>query len=209
MLDRAASLRPKAAHVWDRDPHDWFVEPPSVTAALLTVERFVGAIWDPACGTGTIAGVLTAAGYLAHGTDVVHRGAGLCEQGWRGCRDFLADDRWLPEGAANVVTNSPFFRARGTESFARKALRHATGKVCVFADIRFLTGAARAAGLFAEHPPTRVWALTPRVSCPPGEYLAAGGKAQGGTADWCWITWDLTAPRGDTRFGWLKIGSAA
>lgn len=77
-------------------------------------------------------------------------------------------------------------------------------KFCVFVDRRFLTGKRRAAGLYAEHPPTRVWEITPRPSCPPGEYLEAGNKAGGGTADYCWIVWDITAPSGQTALGWLR-----
>ena len=38
----------KMAHVWERDPLDWYQEPTSATEALLTVESFVGGVWDPA-----------------------------------------------------------------------------------------------------------------------------------------------------------------
>ena len=63
---------------------------------------------------------------------------------------------------------------------------------------------ARANGLFAEFPPFRIWIVTPRVSCPPGTYLAAGTKAGNGSSDWCWMVWDLTAPPSPTRVDWLR-----
>lgn len=190
----------KAAHVWERDPLDWYVEPPEATEALLKVERFSGeTTHDPCCGQGNIVGALRAAGYHATGSDITDR----CEKAWfTGEIDFLAADDFGT--VCNIVMNPPFFRAKGAEAFIRKALAVATGKVCAFVDVRFLAGADRANGLFAEHPPARIWIITPRVSCPPGSYLAAGNKAGGGSSDWCWMVWDLTAPRGATQLGWLR-----
>ncbi len=81
-----------------------------------------------------------------------------------------------------------------TEAFIRHALKRLSlKKLAVFTDIKFLTSARRANGLYAELPPSRVWMISPRPSCPPGAYIAAGNKPQGGTADFCWIVWDRTA----------------
>ena len=107
--------------------------------------------------------------------------------------------------ARSIVSNPPFYRGEGTEDFIRKAVSiPGLAKLAVFADAKFLGGAGRAAGLWAQHPPARVWWLTPRPSCPPGAHLLAGGRAEGGTAEWCWLVWDLTAPAGETRLGWLR-----
>jgi SAM-dependent methyltransferase len=199
-LDTAEPIA-KQAHVWARDPHDWYVEPESATDALCTVERFVGGILDPACGGGNIVRALRRAGYdEAFGSDIKRRVAD--DQDWfLGVQDFCAA-HWVQE--PNIVMNPPFFRARGAESFIRKALDVARGKVCAFVDIRFLAGDDRAAGLYAEHPPHRVWIITPRVSCPPGAYLEAGGKAGNGSSDWCWLVWDKTARPTGTQIGWLR-----
>jgi hypothetical protein len=190
----------REAHIWERDKLDWYVEPDRCTEKLLGVERFVGRVWDPCCGGGNIVRALQTAGLDAVGTDIVRRtpDLDLC----MGTRDFLAQ----PAGpkVANIVMNPPYFGGKGTEAFIRRALDVTRGKVCVFVDRRFLTGKRRAAGLYMEHPPTRVWEITPRPSCPPGEYLAAGNKAGGGTADYCWIVWDMTAPAGRTELGWLR-----
>lgn len=201
----ASPAAEKRAHLWDRDPLDWYVEPPSATRALLTVEKFVGGVWDPACGQGNIVEMMLSTGFHAVGTDIKRRAAiGLW---WLGERDFLKPQP-MPVGFANIVTNPPFFRAKGAEAFIRQALALARGKVAVFTDIRFIAGADRAEGLFAEHPPARIWIVTPRVSCPPGAYLAAGNKAGNGSSDWCWLVWDLTAPKTATSLGWLRRQAA-
>lgn len=189
----------KNAHVWERDDLDWYVEPKRATEQLLTVERFVGRIHDPSCGQGNIVTTLITHGYHASGSDLVDRTGGA---GWfRGGADFLSDGAMYAE---NIVMNPPFFRAKGAEAFIRKAIQVATAKIAAFVDIRFLAGDGRANGLFAEHPPNRVWIVTPRVSCPPGQYLLDGGKAGNGSSDWCWLIWDKTAPFSGTATGWLR-----
>ena len=178
----------KKAHTWVRDDLDWYVEEPIATEKLARVEKFVGSVWDPCCGQGNIVKALLAAGYDAHGTDIVQRADG---NWFVAVSDFLGDHDLT---AQNIVMNPPFFRAKGAEAFIRRALAITKGKVCAFVDVKFLAGGKRANGLYLESPPDRIWILTPRVSCPPGEYLAAGNKAEGGTADWCWLVWDNSSP---------------
>lgn len=190
----------KHAHVWQRDGLDWYVEPPSSTAALLECEQFVGRIHDPCCGGGNIVGTLLNHNYDATGTDIVDRTGGA--NWFKGEMDFLAPHH-LPE-YDNAVFNPPFYKAKGAEAFIRKALQVTKGKVAAFVDIKFLAGSGRANGLYRERPPHRVWILTPRPSCPPGEVLKAGGKAAGGTADWIWMVWDNTSPFSGTQINWLR-----
>ncbi|WP_022697902.1 SAM-dependent methyltransferase [Euryhalocaulis caribicus] len=197
----------KNAHVWERDELDWYVEPTAATEALLTVESFVGSIVDPCAGQGNIVNTLRSAGHDACASDVVKRAE--FDRCWAGHIDFLSGYSAELARYENFVMNPPFFRAKGAEAFIRRALELATGKVCAFVDIRFIAGAKRANGLFAEHPPHRVWIITPRVSCPPGEYLKAGGEAKGGSADWVWLVWDKTAPFSATHMGWLRREVAA
>jgi len=192
----------KAAHIWERGELDWYVEPESVTAALLKVERFVGAVFDPCCGGGNIVRAFHAAGHhAAAGSDIVLR-IDPKPSWFFGPRDWLAED--VAAACDNVVMNPPFFKAKGAEAFIRKAIRWTKGKVCAFVDVKFLAGAGRAKGLFRDHAPSRVWIITPRPSCPPGAFLQAGNKAGGGTADYCWIVWDMSAPSSETRIGWLR-----
>lgn len=190
----------KAAHIWERDGLDWYQEPAIATTKLLSKERFVGKIHDPACGGGNIVRACLEAGYEASGSDITTR-VDPNEPWFRGEHDFLTEHSLAM--FENLIVNPPFFRAKGAEAFIRKAISVTHGKVCAFVDVKFLAGTGRANGLFAEHKPTRIWIITPRVSCPPGEYLANGGKASGGTADWCWIVWDLSSSSTSTELGWL------
>lgn len=193
----------KNARLWARDELNWYVEPERATEALLTVESFHGRVWDPACGGGNIPRVMRRHGVAAFGSDVVNRGLSL-DDGWLGEIDFLAHEQML---SPNIVCNPPFFRARGAEAFIRQALEVATCKVCMFVDIRFVAGAERASGLFQDKPPDRIWIVTPRVSCPPGTYLAAGNKAGNGSSDWCWLVWNTGLRTKGTQLGWLRKGA--
>lgn len=189
----------KDAHLWARDPLDWYVEEERCTEQLLKVEEFLGTIWDPCCGGGNTVRACLRAGYDAIGSDLVTRKKAKGQPWFRGERDFLTADV-----AGNLILNPPFFRAKGTEAFIRHALKIAKGKVAVFCDIKFLAGTNRANGLWREHPPTRVWIISPRPSCPPGAYIEAGNEPGGGTADWVWCVWDQTAPTTLPALGWLR-----
>jgi hypothetical protein len=193
---------PKArdAHIFERDPLDWYVEDQRVTRQLLSVEDFYGEIHDPCCGGGNIVKACLAAGLEATGTDVVRRMTD--DPSWfLGELDFLTSSDALR--IDNLIMNPPYFGGKGTEAFIRKGLAVARRKVAVFVDRRFVTGKGRAAGLYRDHPPAWIWEVTPRPSCPPGAYLAAGGKASGGTADFCWLVWDRECADGTSRHGWL------
>ncbi len=192
----------KIATGYDRANHEWYVEPEYCTAALLSVEFFDGVTLDPACGQGNIVKTLRAAGVNAFGSDIVQR---VDSEPWFiGESDFLTNTVTIP--IANIVCNPPFYRAKGTELFIRRALSIAARKVAIFTDVKFLAGQRRARGLFTDMPPDRVWIINPRPSCPPGEYLLNGGEAKNGQADWCWLVWDLagSAWKGPTQLGWLK-----
>ena len=198
-----APTRDLKAKVWKRDDLDWYREPSGVSDALFRVERFGGHIWDPACGAGSIveAAARAMAGRAHAGSDIKQR----VDRWWHlGEIDFLTTTEAFGE---NVVCNPPFGSGKLAEAFIRHALALASGKVAMFVDTRFLSGAKRAATLYVEHRPHRIWLLSPRPSCPPGEWLAAGNKAGGGTADYAWIVWDKLAPAATvTDLGWLSWG---
>ena len=160
------------AHVWERGSLDWYVEPEFATGALAKVERFIGPVLDPCCGQGNIVRTLRAAGVNAVGTDIVRRVP-------EGTDWFLGDVDFLTVGAVsqpNICMNPPFFRAKGAEAFIRHALALVPGKVAAFVDVRFIGSDGRAAGLYKEFPPNRIYSISPRPSCPPGEFLLAGGE---------------------------------
>jgi len=55
-------------------PGDCYDTPPEAVHALLRVEHLPHRIWEPACGTGNIVGVLRAAGHEVIATDLNYRG---------------------------------------------------------------------------------------------------------------------------------------
>jgi hypothetical protein len=193
------------AHIWERSDHDWYVEPERCTAQLLTVERFPGWSHDPCCGGGNIVRTLNSHGFTTTGSDIIQR---VSDAPWfLGVSDFLHGPNGL-FGADNCIFNPPFYRARGAEACIRRALELAPGKVAAFVEKRFTGSETRANGLFREHPPSREWEVTPRPSCPPGAYLQAGGKPEGGKVDFVWLVWDAKPERrkpGElAQKGWLR-----
>ena len=197
--DAPLMAKPKAAHLWDRADLEWYPEPERCTTQLCAAEPFIGPIHDPACGGGNIVRALLAQGYDATGSDLVNR-VGPNTRWWRGAQDFLKFQGRLQ----NCVVNPPYGGGKLCEAFIRHAIAVTDRKVCVFVNRRFGTGRRRALGLYSEHPPHRIYEITPRPSCPPGEALKAGTvKASGGTQDYAWVCWDCDQPYVQTTLRWL------
>ena len=156
----------------ERAANDFYVDAPEAIEALLRVERFSGASWDGACGTGTIPKAMRDAGLDCFASDIVDRGfPGVA------LLNFLADE---PDGSGehvdNIVSNPPFNLAR---EFIDKALTIAAHKVAMLLPLTFLEGQRKAAWLQAK-PLARVHVFTWRINMPPGELLAAGKVELGG-----------------------------
>jgi len=186
-----------------RAPREWYLEPVEATIALLSAEAYAeGPVWDPACGQGNVIAAFKARrpGLLAIGTDVVDR----CRSApwFYGKVDFLKTAPAVPcvpspflERPAHIVTNPPYGQGVMAEAFIRHALWHAALSVAALVDLQFLASNGRATGLFAEHPPTRMHLIYPRISCPPGMALRrgtlkSGKRASGGQTDYLWLVWD-------------------
>lgn len=187
-------LRKRDSHLWSRDPHDWYCEPPWVSERLFAAERFESAVWDPACGLGRIVTAARAAGIEAFGTDIVDRGLGTEEV------DFLDCD----SGEPNIVCNPPFGIA---EKFVAHALSLADRKVAMLLPANWVQGDKRSRWLETT-PLRRVWFITPRPSMPPGAAIAAGLKPGNGTTDYAWFVW-LRGYDGAPEVRWLRRGAAA
>ena len=82
---------------------DLYETPPEAVRALLKVEQLPSAIWEPACGPGSIVGVLREAGHKVFATDLVDYGCPESEARV----DFLMEQAPGFEVAA-IVTNPPF-----------------------------------------------------------------------------------------------------
>ena len=71
LLRSTPDRRPLAAHIWAKEEHGFYIEPQWCSERLFEVEKFNGAIWDPACGIGRVAEAARRAGYRAIATDMV------------------------------------------------------------------------------------------------------------------------------------------
>lgn len=145
----------------NREPDDFYPTWPAATKALLSVEQFTGAIWEPACGDGAMSRVLEAAGHDVISTDLIDRGYG------EGGRDFLME--WQPR-APNIVTNPPF---KWAIQFVERALMLTTGKVALFLRLAFLEGVERGKW-FPTVPLARVWVMSRRVPISRGKMSEEG-----------------------------------
>lgn len=169
----------------ERHPDNWYPENPWCAEVLADHERFHGLIYDPACGSGNIPKAFLAKGHKVMATDLAaDRPYGT------GGVDFLADS-WSPPGVDNIITNPPYDGATMAQRFIEKALRVATRKVAAFLPLQFLSSQSRHP-FFNNTPPVRLYILSQRPSCPPGDLLLAGKvKQAGGMRDYCWIVWEV------------------
>lgn len=165
--------RERKSHIWEKETDEHYVEPAWCSRRLFQEEQFVGAIYDPACGFGTIVKEACLAGFMAEGRDKIDRGFAAdtaCFFDYKG--------RW-----DNIVTNPPFGAA---EAFHEKAMQVAMRKVAFILPVAALNAAWP---WMVNSTLRRIWLLTPRPSMPPGHVIAAGEKPQGGRVDYCWCVW--------------------
>lgn len=159
-----------------RADHDFYPTPPEAVRALLSVERFDGTIWEPACGNGAISRELEAAGHNVVSTDLVDRKFG---QG--GC-DFLSAAtvaRVMCErpDIRHVVTNPPYSYRRGIgDMFIGQALRvtrQTGGKVAMLLNLGSLAHPLRTSKWLAD-PPAAIHIMDELVCWPNGNRRQAG-----------------------------------
>lgn len=186
--------REKAAHVWEREEHDHYVEPVWCTERLLEREQFSGAIYDPCCGFGHVLQAVEKIGLDHYGSDIVKR-SDYCMME----RDFLHTDFTTD----NIICNPPFKLCnREPYPFVSKAIQDVRGKAALLLPLSWMTGAQRSQWL-QEQPLFRVWVLTPRPSMPPGRVIASGEAPGNGTKDFAWFVF-LKGFDGSPKLGWLK-----
>lgn len=190
---------PQKRSGYDRADLDFYIEPQWTVELLLDREPFDGLTWDPACGSGTIP-----AAFEARGLDV--RASDLVDRGWPETvlHDFLGngwvDPDQLPVVVDNIVTNPPYGRGVTARRFVETARQIAQRKVAVFVRGDFLFSQGRR-HLLSDA--ARVYVLSKRPSCPPGDaYLRGEIEAKGGQHDYCWVLWDAEHT-GATEVCWV------
>ncbi len=154
-----------------RGEFDYYPTPPVATEALLSVEKFHGLIWEPACGDGAICRVLEAHGHKILATDLIDRGYG------EGGHDFLTS----PYRATSIITNPPFKLA---EQFVRRALDHTSDKVAMLCKLQFLEGVKRKE-MFETTPLKTVYVFSKRLT------MTRNGETMGNAGMICfgWFIW--------------------
>jgi hypothetical protein len=182
----AKGKRPRRSHIFDRDDHDFYVEPAWCSERLFAVEPFVGLIWDPAAGSGTIPRAARAAGLSNFASDIANHGCGPRQ-------DFLIAS--APAEAFDVVTNPPFRLAR---AFIERAVALGARKTAVI----FPTARLNAARWLEPLPLAKIYLLTPRPSMPPGEVIARGERPGGGRMDFAWLVFNHSHS-GPPELRWL------
>ena len=159
-----------------RVPHDFYPTPPVGTRALLSVERFHGSIWEPACGDGAISKVLAAQRYHVVSTDLVHRGYGI------GGINFLTE---TTTRARNIVTNPPYGSGLA-DAFVRHALHLVApvgGRVAMLLNLASLAHPMRH-HQWTRRPPSNVYILDELTCWPNGVERSFAAEHR-----YCWAVW--------------------
>ncbi len=179
-----------AAERLPREANDFYKTPPHCTRALLGVEAFPGAIWEPACGDGAISEVLKQAGHDVVSSDLIDRGYGHAGH------DFLAERELA---ARFIVTNPPY---KFADEFVLHALALGAEKVAMLLRLAWLEGERRRRKVFANHPPQRVWVFSGRPTLWNGSDPNA--RSSGGAISYAWFVWDANVvDKKATVLNWL------
>jgi hypothetical protein len=172
---------------------DFYPTPPEATRALLSVERFEGSVWEPACGNGAMSRELTAGGHFVVSTDLIDRGFGESRV------DFL--QQTAPRGR-HIVTNPPYGRGLA-DSFIRRALqltRPTGGHVAMLLNLSSLCHPLRHSK-FIRTPPAAIYGFDELVFFPDG--IRNEGILRTATERFCWVVWKQ-GHHGRPSFWWLR-----
>lgn len=167
-----------------RQKDDFYPTPPEAVEALLSVEKFIGDIWEPACGDGAISKVLEREHNVVS-SDLNDYGFG--ESGV----DFLMEQELQ---AQSIVTNPPY---KNATDFVRHAIRLGAKKHCWLLRLAFLEGKARNENIFSKTKPARVWVFSKRLTIWRGDEEKSGS----GTTAYAWFVWEGVS--NTTELGWI------
>ncbi|MGD9802539.1 MAG: hypothetical protein AB7E80_16400 [Hyphomicrobiaceae bacterium] len=176
-----------------RIPNEYYPTPPEATRALLSVERFDGSIWEPACGEGAIASVLTEAGHSVVATDLVDYGYGIPRV------NFLKETR---PRARHIVTNPPYGSGLA-DAFIEHSLafaRETRGTVAMLLNLSSLAHRTRTRW-WQAHPPARLYAIDDIVCWPERQY--GPPPTQFTRHRYFWAVWTPNH-EGPSAFWWLS-----
>lgn len=179
---------------FEREDGDFYPTPAWVMECLLNSVALRGPIWEPCCGDGAMAKVLSAAGHEVVATDLVDRGFG------RGGVDLLQASE-MPEGCRALVTNPPYgdgsSQGRASKSASQmlaftehtiRLARQAHGQLALLVRFQWIAG-KRVASLLTEGSLTSVVVLTRRI-----QWFDHGKATKTGQHHHAWIFFDFALP---------------
>jgi len=173
---------------------EFYPTPPEAVRALLSVERFDGSIWEPACGNGAISRELEAAGYDVVSTNIADHGFGQSGQ------DFLKSETPL---AKHIITNPPYGTHGLADAFVRRALIHTRktgGSVAMLLNLRSLCNPSRHLK-FIKTPPAAIYAIDQLTCWPEGRETSKDARIA--KQQYYWAVWK-PGHTGATKFWWLS-----
>lgn len=169
---------------------DLYPSQPWATRALLERVPVSGLVWEPACGGGHMAQVISDEGHEVISSDAYDHGYGMVH-------DFLSEnDVCTPDW---IVTNPPF-RSRLSLKFTLKALS-ITPNVAMLNRLSWLEGGERCDELFTVNPPSRVLVMVDRLGFT-RETCEIGRR---GMLPYAWYVWE--EGRHDARIEWVPPGT--
>lgn len=165
-----------------RVPDDFYATPPEATESLFSVETFMGNVWEPACGDGSMSRVIEQYNQCIS-SDLRDRGYGKTGI------DFLkTNSRAMGyDLCSNIITNPPFSLF---QEFAEKALYEANEKVALFGKLQALEGQKRAT--FLQNSPLKsIYVFKKRINpMRNGSPVDENGKKWSSTMAFAWYVWD-------------------
>lgn len=187
---KAGPSKRKNARVFEREDHNWYVDPPSVSDALFRVEKFYGAVADPCCGMGNILRSAALHGLRASGRDINPRPSHF--RTMPGVLSAEPLDFLSPAaeqiGWENIIMNPPYGADhngnRLEEMFIDRAIELATGKVAAVLRLGWIAPRIR---WLKTRGCIRIWVIHSRPSMLPGRSLVEGKLPGGGAVDFAWF----------------------
>lgn len=200
-----------------KDPLDRYYTPEWAVKILKDDWPFqvpVWNVWEPCCGIGNIAKVLSDSSDYEEGegldvwaSDIDNVDPdGLESFQFDFLRDTLDDSHMqqarlheqLKKGTIAIVTNPPYTVPGATAaSFVRKALEY-TPYVAMLLRLTWIEAARDRASIFETNPPAEIWAISPRVN-----FTTPDGKeSKNANMISCWFIWKPGAK--ETVLKWVK-----
>jgi len=179
-----------------RAENDFYATHPDSTKALLEVEEIIYPVWEPACGEGHIAKLISLKSGDFYASDLINRGYGDVQ-------DFLAplkEDYKKFKLINTIITNPPF---NLFQEFVEKALEIAQKKVIMFGKLQALEGQKRAT--FLETTPLKVVYVFKKRQQPMRngkEFDEKTGKKMSSTMAFAWYVWEI-GYTGEPIIKWL------